>query len=94
MGDRCAGRRAGGLVRSRIEPLAEVSFGDLGVRAGSSLSGSSDELRVDLGPDARLELRFEEQGRVAAARLRGDGAGADRAGAAAVLASAPAWAGA
>ncbi len=51
----------GGLVRSRIEPLAEVSFGALGVRAGSSLSGSSEHLRVDLGPDARLDLRFEER---------------------------------
>jgi hypothetical protein len=51
----------GGLVRSRIEPLAEVSFGGLGVRAGSSLLGSATGLRVDLGPDARLELRFEER---------------------------------
>jgi hypothetical protein len=49
-----------GLVRSRIEPVAEVSFDALGVRAGSSLSGSADALRVDLGPDARLELRIEE----------------------------------
>ncbi len=48
-------------MRSRIEPLAEVSFGALGVRAGSSLSGSSEHLRVDLGPDARLDLRFEER---------------------------------
>ena len=51
----------GGLVRSRIEPLAEVSFSDLGVRAGSSLAGSFDALRVDLGADARLELRFEDR---------------------------------
>jgi hypothetical protein len=51
----------GGLVRARIEPVAEVSFGDLGVRAGSSLSGSLEHLRVDLGADARLELRFEER---------------------------------
>ena len=49
------------LVRSRIEPLAEVSFGGLGVRAGASLSASAEQLRVDLGPDARLELRFEER---------------------------------
>ena len=48
-----------GLVRSRLEPVADVSFDDLGVRAGSSLSGSADALRVDLGPDARLDLRFE-----------------------------------
>jgi hypothetical protein len=51
----------GGLVRSRIEPLAEVSFGSVDVRAGSSLSGSASGLRVDLGADARLELRFDER---------------------------------
>jgi hypothetical protein len=56
----CA-REPGGLVRSRIEPLAEVSFGALGVRAGASLSGTADSLRVDLGPDARLDLRIEQR---------------------------------
>jgi hypothetical protein len=48
-----------GVVRSRIEPFAEVAFGSLGVRAGASLSASAESLRVDLGPDARLELRIE-----------------------------------
>ena len=48
-------------MRSRIEPVAEVSFGSVDVRAGSSLSGSASDLRVDLGADARLELRFEER---------------------------------
>ena len=51
----------GGLVRSRMEPLAEVSFGALGVRAGSSLSASAEHLRVDLGEGARLQLRFAER---------------------------------
>jgi hypothetical protein len=50
-----------GLVRSRIEPLAEVSFSSVDVRAGTSLSASTEHLRVDLGADARLELRFEER---------------------------------
>jgi len=50
-----------GLVRSRVEPLASVSFGELGVRAGSSLSASAEGLRLDLGEGARLELRFEER---------------------------------
>ncbi len=57
----------GGVVRSRIEPLASVSFGGLGVSAGDSLQASAERLRVDLGPDARVELRFEgkrEWGRV------------------------------
>jgi tocopherol cyclase len=49
-----------GLVRSRIEPVADVSFGALGVRAGATLSASAEHLHVDLGVDARLEVRFEE----------------------------------
>jgi Tocopherol cyclase len=49
------------VVRSRIEPLAEVSFRSVDVRAGTSLSASAEHLRVDLGADARLELRFEER---------------------------------
>jgi Tocopherol cyclase len=52
---------ADGLVRSRIEPLAEVSFSSVDVRAGTSLSASTEHLRVDLGADAQLELRFEER---------------------------------
>ena len=52
---------SGGVVRSRIEPLAEVSFGGLGVRAGASLRGDAEGLRVDLGANARLDVRFEER---------------------------------
>jgi hypothetical protein len=51
----------GGLVRSRIEPLAEVSFGELGVSAGRALDGSTEGLRVDLGEGARLDVRFSER---------------------------------
>jgi hypothetical protein len=47
-----------GRVHSRLEPVAEVSSGALGVRAGGSLSGSTDRLRVGLGPG--LELRIED----------------------------------
>ncbi len=50
-----------GLVRSRLEPVAEVSFAGVDVRAGASLSASSEHLHVDLGADARLELRFGEK---------------------------------
>jgi hypothetical protein len=49
-----------GVVRSRIEPFAEVSFRGVDVRAGASLAASAESLRVDLGPDARLQLRIEE----------------------------------
>ena len=64
-----------GLVRSRLEPVADVSFDRLGVRAGASLSGSADALRVDLGPDAhrfhigRCEL-IAELGRFRAVELQ------------------------
>lgn len=50
-----------GLVRSRIEPVAWVSFDALAVRAGTTLSASADHLHVDLGASAQLELRFEER---------------------------------
>jgi hypothetical protein len=52
---------SGGRVQSRIEPLAEVSFQSVDVRAGPSLSASSEHLHVDLGPQARLQLRIEER---------------------------------
>ena len=51
----------GGLVRSRIEPLAEVSWDGLGVRAGAALNGSIEALQVDLGEDARLDVTFAER---------------------------------
>jgi hypothetical protein len=47
-----------GLVRSRVEPVAVQSPH---LRAGPSLSASTDSLRVDLGPGAQLELRIEEK---------------------------------
>ena len=51
----------GGLVRSAVVPSASVSFDGPAVTAGSALSASAEHLRVDLGADARLELRFEER---------------------------------
>jgi hypothetical protein len=51
--------RSDGSVRHRIEPLAEVAARS--VRAGASLTGSPEHLRVDLGPDARLQLRIEDR---------------------------------
>jgi hypothetical protein len=49
-----------GVVRSRIEPVAEVSFGGLAVRAGASIVGDTEHLRVDLGADAGLDVRFDD----------------------------------
>ena len=49
-----------GVVRSRIEPVAEISFRSVDVRAGASLAASAQSLHVDLGPDARLRLRIED----------------------------------
>jgi hypothetical protein len=47
-----------GLVESRLEPVAEVSFDGFGVRAGVSLSASADSLRVNLGMG--LDVRIEQ----------------------------------
>ena len=52
----------GGLVRSRIEPLAEVSWDGLGVRAGAAFNGSSEGLQVDLGEGARLDVALRASG--------------------------------
>jgi hypothetical protein len=51
----------GGLVRSRIEPVASVSGDRLGVVAGAALNGSTEGLKVDLGEGARLDVRFSER---------------------------------
>ncbi|MEA2135801.1 MAG: hypothetical protein QOC68_3710 [Solirubrobacteraceae bacterium] len=50
----------GGLVRSRIVPLARADGSGLGVEAGDVLHGTTSTLRVDLGPDARLDVALQE----------------------------------
>ena len=50
----------GGLVRSVVVPAATARADAFGVRAGSALAGTLDELRVDLGAGAWLQARLTE----------------------------------
>jgi hypothetical protein len=48
------------FLRSTAHPTAHASATELGAFAGEAFSGTADRLRVDLGPDARLEAHVEE----------------------------------
>jgi hypothetical protein len=50
-----------GLVRSRVVPVARADGRGLGVEAGEVLRASEAALRVDLGPDARLEVALADR---------------------------------
>jgi hypothetical protein len=54
-------RHPEGLLRTAIVPEASADADRLGVRAGDVLHGDEEGLRVDLGPDARLDVRFAER---------------------------------
>jgi Tocopherol cyclase len=49
------------LLRTAIVPDASADPRGLGVRAGDVLDGDEEGLRVDLGPDARLDVRFADR---------------------------------
>jgi hypothetical protein len=49
-----------GLVRSALVPVARADPRALGVEAGDVLRGDAETLRVDLGPDARLDVTLRE----------------------------------
>jgi len=49
-----------GLVRSALVPVARADPHTLGVEADGVLRGTADELHVDLGPDARLDVALRE----------------------------------
>jgi hypothetical protein len=51
----------GGFVRAATVPEAWADPRGLGVRLGDVLEAGEDRLRVDLGPDARLDVRFGER---------------------------------
>ncbi|MDP9377440.1 MAG: tocopherol cyclase family protein [Actinomycetota bacterium] len=53
----------GGFVRHRIVPHVDLGERGAAVVAGSALNASPDELRIDLGPDARLTARIAERRR-------------------------------
>lgn len=49
-----------GFLRTTAHPTAEASRTALGAFAGDAFDGTADELRVDLGADARLDVRVED----------------------------------
>jgi Tocopherol cyclase len=51
----------GGFVRAATVQEAWADPRGLGVRLGDVLEAGEDRLRVDLGPDARLDVRFGER---------------------------------
>jgi hypothetical protein len=53
-------RHPEGFVRSAIVPTATGDPHRFGVTAGDVLTGDEHQLRVDLGPDARLDVRFTD----------------------------------
>ncbi len=48
-----------GLLRATAHPTGHASADGLGVSAGEAFHGTADRLRVDLGPDARLDVSVE-----------------------------------
>ena len=49
-----------GFLRTSAHPVGHASPSDLGAFAGEAFTGTRDGLRVDLGPDARLDVRVED----------------------------------
>jgi len=50
----------GGFLRTAIAPVATADTEALGVRAGELLVADGARIRVDLGPDARLDARLRD----------------------------------
>ena len=50
-----------GFLRTRAHPRAWADPDRLGAHAGAAFAGEPDRLRVDLGPDARLEVRIRDR---------------------------------
>jgi len=51
----------GGFLRERVTPAARADPRELGVEAGDVLFATPHALRVDLGPDARLDVRLSDR---------------------------------
>ena len=81
--------RRPGALRGRAGCARRSATGSAS-RPRTSCAASPSALRVDLGPDARLDVALREPAAVAAARVRRHRPGPDRPRAAAVLAPAPA----
>ncbi len=50
----------GGFLRTVVHPEGRADPRALGARAGSAFAGSAERLRVDLGADARLDVRVSD----------------------------------
>ncbi len=48
-----------GFLRTTAHPVGHASSTGLGATAGDAFEGTADRLRVDLGPDARLDVRWD-----------------------------------
>ncbi len=45
-----------GFLRTRVHPVGHAATDGLGAFAGEAFAGTADRLRVDLGPDARIDV--------------------------------------
>ncbi|WP_430333935.1 tocopherol cyclase family protein [Rhodococcus sp. ACT016] len=52
------GTHPGGFLRTAVHPVASADPDRLGAFAGNAFRGTTDRLRVDLGPGARLDVRI------------------------------------
>jgi hypothetical protein len=50
-----------GFLRTTVHPVGHASSTGLGAFAGEAFSGTADELHVDLGPDARLDVSVTDR---------------------------------
>ena len=50
----------GGFLRTAAYPTGSASTAGIGAYAGDAFTGEADRLRVDLGPDARIDARVTE----------------------------------
>ena len=50
-----------GFLRTAAHPEGSADRNALGASAGSAFAGSADRLRVDLGPDAKLDVRISDR---------------------------------
>jgi hypothetical protein len=49
-----------GFLRTTAHPVGHASAEGLGASAGEAFHGTADRLHVDLGPDARVDVRVED----------------------------------
>lgn len=55
------GSHPNGFLRTVVHPEGSADPNALGASAGSAFQGSADRLHVDLGPDAKLDVRISDR---------------------------------